>query len=109
MNKNNKSNKKSLYESIMRDVAKTVKKRINESYNFDDCTYNVNRLIQELPECSSKIELAKAIGELLKQLRDTISPVLDYEFNTNSIEKDSVIEFEHNIQQAIEDITEYGY
>lgn len=34
---NNKQSKRALYESIMRDVAKVVKKRLNES--DDECRY----------------------------------------------------------------------
>ena len=30
-----KTNKRKLYESIMKDVSKTVKKRLNESFEFD--------------------------------------------------------------------------
>jgi hypothetical protein len=31
-----KNNKRTIYESIMKDVAKSVKKQLNESYNVHD-------------------------------------------------------------------------
>jgi hypothetical protein len=59
--------KKSLYESIMKDVAKIVKKRINEGYYYHNFTQHI---IQIYPEEDATVENYKRIAKVLKCFQD---------------------------------------
>lgn len=64
-----KNNKKAIYESIMKDVAKSVKKQLNESYNIYD---QIQEIIDQVGENMFYEDLLEMIPDniLQKILRD---------------------------------------
>ena len=58
-----KTNKRRLYESIMKDVSKTVKLHLNENELYDD-SYEIN-------------ELNDKIDSIIKQINETSNSYLD--------------------------------
>lgn len=64
-----KNNKRTIYESIMKDVAKSVKKQLNESYNVHD---QILEIIDQVGENMFYEDLLEMIPDniLQKILRD---------------------------------------
>jgi len=61
-----KQDKKSLYESIMRDVAKTVKKHLNEENEFDKLKSDTKRIKELLDQPAVSVRLDRLEEILLK-------------------------------------------
>ena len=114
----NYNEKKSLYESIMKEVAKTVKRQINEAaiqslaplnyYNFKDSIYYINKLIKEqknsnkgvfieLPDKLEDLEMAykytfrSIFGEQILKISGTGLDSHDFESELDNIKKHRIV------------------
>lgn len=75
-----KTNKKALYESIMKNVSKIVKKHLNES-NDQDYIYelgtNIYSMLEEKLDEEDVEIITGYLGEMINTLSDIVEPMVD--------------------------------
>lgn len=73
----NKIQKKALYESIMKSVSKTIKKRLNENSGYEDYAYNINMRLDETGDESLKEDVIDNIHMMLTEIRGMVDQLND--------------------------------
>lgn len=73
----NKNQKKALYESIMKSVSKTVKRKLNENQSFEDYAYTINTLLDETEDADLKENIIDNIHMMLTEIRGIVDDLND--------------------------------
>lgn len=83
----NKNQKKALYESIMKTVSKTVKRKLNESIDYN--TY-VNELLTEVNDVDdndTRENILDAVYKLIRELQGYIKDLDDDDMSWEELNK----------------------
>lgn len=75
----NKNQKKSLYESIMKSVSKTVKRKLNESRGdrYEDYAYAIRTILDENCDERTKEDVIDNIHMMLVDIRGMVDDLND--------------------------------
>lgn len=82
----NKTQKKALYESIMKGVSKTIKKRLNEDESYEDYAYNINVRLDETGDESLKADVINNIHMMLKDILEIINQMDDGDISYDEVD-----------------------
>lgn len=82
----NKTQKKALYESIMKSVSKTIKKRLNEDESYEDYAYNINVRLDETGDESLKADIINNIHMMLKDILEIINQMDDGDISYDEVD-----------------------
>lgn len=82
----NKIQKKALYESIMKSVSKTIKKRLNEDESYEDYAYNINVRLDETGDESLKADVINNIHMMLKDILEIINQMDDGDISYDEVD-----------------------
>lgn len=82
----NKIQKKALYESIMKGVSKTIKKRLNEDESYEDYAYNINVRLDETGDESLKADVINNIHMMLKDILEIINQMDDGDISYDEVD-----------------------
>lgn len=82
----NKTQKKALYESIMKSVSKTIKKRLNEDESYEDYAYNINVRLDETGDESLKADVINNIHMMLKDILEIINQMDDGDISYDEVD-----------------------
>lgn len=82
----NKIQKKALYESIMKNVSKTIKKRLNEDESYEDYAYNINVRLDETGDESLKVDIINNIHMMLKDILEIINQMDDGDISYDEVD-----------------------
>lgn len=82
----NKLQKKALYESIMKSVSKTIKKRLNEDESYEDYAYNINVRLDETGDESLKADVINNIHMMLKDILEIINQMDDGDISYDEVD-----------------------
>lgn len=82
----NKTQKKALYESIMKNVSKAIKKRLNEDESYEDYAYNINVRLDETGDESLKADVINNIHMMLKDILEIINQMDDGDISYDEVD-----------------------
>ena len=82
----NKIQKKALYESIMKSVSNTIKKRLNEDESYEDYAYNINVRLDETGDESLIAEVIIYIHMMLKDILEIINQMDDGDISYDEVD-----------------------
>lgn len=82
----NKIQKKALYESIMKSVSNTIKKRLNEDESYEDYAYNINVRLDETGDESLKADVINNIHMMLKDILEIINQMDDGDISYDEVD-----------------------
>lgn len=83
----NKTQKKALYESIMKGVSKTIKRRLNEDQSYEDYAYNINACLDETGDERLKEEVLNNIHMMLTEIRMMVDQLNDGDISYEEVLK----------------------
>lgn len=82
----NKTQKKALYESIMKGVSKTIKRRLNEDQSYEDYAHNINACLDETGDESLKADVINNIHMMLKDILEIINQMDDGDISYDEVD-----------------------
>lgn len=82
----NKIQKKARYESIMKSVSNTIKKRLNEDESYEDYAYNINVRLDETGDESLKADVINNIHMMLKDILEIINQMDDGDISYDEVD-----------------------